>query len=396
MKMTTTLPAVERARRYLAVLPAAVSGERGHDATFRAAAAMVHGFALDENTAYALLASEHNPNCRPPWSAAELGHKVRDAAASVSTKPRGYILGDLIESPSTPLPGASPKWPQTNEQRRKQIVASGPDAAELCDLRDRKAALAAAEATMQPPVLTVENVTVENVTVENVTVENVTVERLAVLLSRLRETLTSLSPDAGEVVNNLLGRYNRAERTDETVYLKAWTGENCRVDRQGRDAIWLVRPWLSALWFVQPDKVSSLLAVESLKDGGFIQRLLLCHSGCRLRKLDEHGRTEGAGEFSGEAAVAWEGLVRELVTAFRKSEDVAKIVLPLKEASALYITHDNAMVNRWEQGELRDVTSFAVRWTEQAWRIGLCIHAGLNGKAAGSMPLEQDTARCAI
>lgn len=249
------------------------------------------------------------------------------------------------------------------------------------DLSERKVALAAAETSKEAPVLTV---------------EDVTVERLAALLSLRGETLTSLSPDAGGAINNLLGRYNSTERTDESLYLKAWTGEYCRVDRQGRRAIWLKRPWLSLLWFVQPDKVTSLLAVESLRDGGFIQRLLLCHSGCRLQKLNEHGRTVGTAAFSHDTAVAWGNLVRELMASYRTGGEEASIVVPDSDASLLFIEHYNTIVDRWDTGELKDVTSFVVRWTEQAWRIALCLHAGVHGSNAASVHLTSDTAQSAL
>ena len=86
------LSVIERARRYSAKCPGAVSGQGGHDATFHVAAALVHGFALGEAEALALL-REWNQTCQPPWSEAELVHKVRSAATAQHSKPRGYLLG---------------------------------------------------------------------------------------------------------------------------------------------------------------------------------------------------------------------------------------------------------------------------------------------------------------
>ena len=62
---------IDRARRYVAKIDGAVSHQGGHGATFRVAAALVHGFALDDSQALALL-REWNPSCQPPWSEAEL------------------------------------------------------------------------------------------------------------------------------------------------------------------------------------------------------------------------------------------------------------------------------------------------------------------------------------
>ena len=82
-----------RARNYVATLPSAVSGEHGHDAAFRVAAVLVHGFALSEADAFPVM-EEYNARCVPPWSQKELEHKLRSAAewAKYDT-PRGHLAG---------------------------------------------------------------------------------------------------------------------------------------------------------------------------------------------------------------------------------------------------------------------------------------------------------------
>ena len=69
---------VDRARAYLAAMPPAIAGQGGHDQTFAAACALVHGFALDPETALALL-REYNARCLPPWSERELAYKIISA-----------------------------------------------------------------------------------------------------------------------------------------------------------------------------------------------------------------------------------------------------------------------------------------------------------------------------
>jgi hypothetical protein len=81
---------VERARAYLARIPGAVSGQGGHARTFYAACRMVLGFALPTATALRLLVEEYNPRCSPPWTEAELRHKVADA--DTEDGPRGLLL----------------------------------------------------------------------------------------------------------------------------------------------------------------------------------------------------------------------------------------------------------------------------------------------------------------
>lgn len=80
---------IERARLYLAAMPPAIAGQEGHRQTYAAAVALVRGFSLSEDDTMATL-SDFNGRCLPPWSEAELRHKVRDAARS--RLPDGYLL----------------------------------------------------------------------------------------------------------------------------------------------------------------------------------------------------------------------------------------------------------------------------------------------------------------
>lgn len=76
--------ASDRARAYLAKLPTAVSGSAGHSTTYAAACRLVE-FGLVWEEAWSLFV-EWNAACKPPWSEAELHHKLSDAYSR--TKPR--------------------------------------------------------------------------------------------------------------------------------------------------------------------------------------------------------------------------------------------------------------------------------------------------------------------
>ncbi len=69
----------ERARRWLAKVPPAISGQRGHDKTFYTACQVGPGFGLDEEVAVRLIRDDYNPQCDPEWSEKEIRHKVHDA-----------------------------------------------------------------------------------------------------------------------------------------------------------------------------------------------------------------------------------------------------------------------------------------------------------------------------
>lgn len=132
--ISTTASLNDRARKYLASLPPAISGQGGHRQTFAAASVLVNGFALDAGTALALL-SEWNCRCSPPWLANELVHKIADAASKPSSRGRGYLLGTSRPgpvavpprpAPTTPDedPAIQPKyWPRMKEGSRKALLA---------------------------------------------------------------------------------------------------------------------------------------------------------------------------------------------------------------------------------------------------------------------------------
>jgi hypothetical protein len=80
---------IERARKYLAKVPPAISKKGGHAQTIYAAGKLIRGFALDREQALGLL-REWNQTNEPPWTEKELEHKVDDAIKHPGI--RGYLL----------------------------------------------------------------------------------------------------------------------------------------------------------------------------------------------------------------------------------------------------------------------------------------------------------------
>lgn len=100
----------ERARRYVARMPAAISGQGGHRALWAAAVVVVRGMMLPPDRAMAVL-RDYSARCEPPWSDRELAHKIRDARRG--RVPWGYLVlaqrGSDAGSPprdDVPPPGA--------------------------------------------------------------------------------------------------------------------------------------------------------------------------------------------------------------------------------------------------------------------------------------------------
>jgi KaiC/GvpD/RAD55 family RecA-like ATPase len=79
---------MDRARKYLAKMPPAVSGSGGHDRAFHAACVLVCGFSLKPDEAMQVM-REWSQTCQPPWTERELQHKVDDAGKQPGE--RGYL-----------------------------------------------------------------------------------------------------------------------------------------------------------------------------------------------------------------------------------------------------------------------------------------------------------------
>lgn len=74
----TSLDVIERARRYLAHVEPAITGQHGDLHTFRICCRIVRGFALNDQEALTVL-TEWNVRCQPPWTERELREKISGA-----------------------------------------------------------------------------------------------------------------------------------------------------------------------------------------------------------------------------------------------------------------------------------------------------------------------------
>jgi hypothetical protein len=163
------------------------------------------------------------------------------------------------------------------------------------------------------------------------------------------------------------------------------------VDRQGRKSVILEQPCLTVVWLLQPDKIATLLGEQSLTDGGLIPRFLTCHTGAEPRPI-----TDDVCGIPPRTTEAWEHLIRNLLKSFRFATQPAT-VNPTSEAQQALNLHFNGIVQRRRQGgDLEDVGTYAARWNEQAWRIAVCLHAGLYGSNAAERDLDLETAQNAI
>lgn len=82
----------KRIAAYIAAIPGAISGQGGHDQTFKTACQLVNGWDLSAEEALAYLQA-YNQRCEPPWSEKELAHKINSAQKAMHDQPRGHLRG---------------------------------------------------------------------------------------------------------------------------------------------------------------------------------------------------------------------------------------------------------------------------------------------------------------
>jgi len=85
---------VERARRYVAAVPAAIAGHHGDTLTFRICCRLARGFALSNAEAVGVL-REWNARCVPPWTDRELLDKLT-SARKYGREPVGGLLEEAV------------------------------------------------------------------------------------------------------------------------------------------------------------------------------------------------------------------------------------------------------------------------------------------------------------
>ena len=222
-------------------------------------------------------------------------------------------------------------------------------------------------------------------------VEDTTEQKLESLMQQPGETLSCLSDDARQVTDNIMGRNRGDGQAEDGFWVKAWTGGRHKVDRANGRNVLLLNPCLAALLFVQDDKLRAMLARPELIEGGFLPRALICRTGCEPHEIDRN-----RGGISPETLQGWKVAIFDLLNKFRQASEPC-VFEPSPKAARLMDEHFNALVpRRCAGGDLADVASFPARWTEQAWRISVCLHAGLHGGTAANYPLAAETAESAL
>lgn len=258
----------------------------------------------------------------------------------------------------------------------KKSLSADDKAMMLTNWREAQAEMDAAERGLQEPAWSTEQATLE------------AVQNLLAISSR--EQLASLSAEARGALDTLMGRYR--ESTDESIFLAGYSGDPTKVHRKGSKPIVLARPCLTILWAVQPDKVRELLDSVAMSESGLLPRFLLADT-----KAEPQEEPETRHCVPTQVKDDWAALIDCLLDEYHEPDIKARVIQPEREAAALLRDYANEIVQRRRRGgDLEDVTIYAARWAENAWRLSVVIHAAEHGADAWRELLALSTADKAV
>jgi Protein of unknown function (DUF3987) len=203
------------------------------------------------------------------------------------------------------------------------------------------------------------------------------------------EALASISSEARNCVDVLCGRYST--KTDESIYISAWSGDPVTRNRMGSPPVILRRPCLALLWLFQPDKLEMLLESKAMTTGGFLPRFLVFDT-----KASPQEEPAQRSAVPPAVAKAWRDRITEITTTWHQADSPA-ILHPSVEVKEIMRNYKNDIVRRRKPGgELDDVGEYAARWCENAWRLIPVLHAAEHGARAMEQPVSERAAENAI
>lgn len=220
-------------------------------------------------------------------------------------------------------------------------------------------------------------------------VGDITREKLAIALSHgWKECLASISSEARGIINVLCGRYN--SMSDEDIYLAAFSGDPCRIDRVNRPSVQLSRPCLTLIWLFQPDKLDEMLENPSLMESGFLPRCLMVPSEAKIQPVPEQPP-----KMNQSTMQSWRELVFSVADAFYFQQPQVVQVDPM--AAKLVRDFDNSIREEINNGQTYPgIESFCRRWVENLWRLMLVLHVARHGPAAAQHSITAQDAEKAI
>jgi hypothetical protein len=218
------------------------------------------------------------------------------------------------------------------------------------------------------------------------TCSNVTGLSLAKLLAENRETTFNVNPEAG----NLLKQVSKSASPLGELLLKGYSGDPVEIDRINRKPVVLAKPCITVCWLCQPHRLEQFLASEHLMEDGLLARFLVAHSKAGMAFMGEDDKVIPVGVSDGYGA-----LINALFENYGQRSGESLTVHTSSEAFEILRAYHNHNADRWyaEKGSIRCCIA---RWTEQAWKITLVLHAAMHGGNSHRVAVERETAERAV
>ena len=209
---------------------------------------------------------------------------------------------------------------------------------------------------------------------------------LAKLLAANGEAILNATAEAG----NLLNVVSKSANPLGQLLLKGYSGDPVEIDRMNRDPIVIKKPCITVCWLCQPHRIEQFLASDHLMEDGLLARFHVAHSMARMAYMPDEDKA-----INDAVSESYGNVINELFEDYGRRVDAPVTVNTSKEAFAILQAYHNLNVQRWhvENGSLRCCIA---RWTEQAWRMTLVLHAATHGGNSHRIAVDRETAERAV
>ena len=220
-------------------------------------------------------------------------------------------------------------------------------------------------------------------------VEDCTVESLGPALAANNEEIFSLSADAGKVLLNLQGRYNKEGEVDDNFYLKSFSGDHHIVNRNSHSPIILYQPTMSLLWLAQPDLLIKVFQNVRLLVGGLLARCLSFDTRIVPTEIPKTPRS-----IHRTIKAEYQERIGQLMRTYLRLKTTLRIPDSPEALEVIRCYHNSLVAERL--GPLADINSIVARWHELALRVAMVLHAFIHGKEAHRFSIDEATAQSAV
>jgi hypothetical protein len=186
--------------------------------------------------------------------------------------------------------------------------------------------------------------------------------------------MSVLTPEGGEVLEVMMGKYNKTSSEDIDPYLCGYSTEEINQDRISRRGVSVI-PTLSVLIMVQPYILEKAIHQKGFLERGLFARMLTFNSQAKLQK-----KNRKLLKFSSSLSSQWNSLIRNILKQREKNSATSISVFCSEEAREVFFDFYDEMVDL-ARGRMSDVKGELSRWEENAIRLSLNLWMldGCNG-----------------